>query len=92
MSEIKQPCEYLKAVHKRIDKLENKVEDINALATSIAVVDEKVKQVGYDVSEIKESVNKITNIPIKRYEKFIGGAIGALATGLVGAIIALILR
>ena len=86
------PCEYLKAVHKRIDKLENKVEDINALATSIAVVDEKVKQVGYDVSEIKDNINKIADIPIKRYEKFIGGAIGALATGLVGAIIALILR
>lgn len=86
------PCDVVKSAHKRIDKLEAKVEDINLLATSIAVVDEKVKRVGHDVSEIKESVSKITDIPIKRYEKFIGGAIGALATGLVGAIIALILR
>ena len=84
------PCEYLKAVHKRIDKLENKVEDINALATSIAVVDEKVKQVGYDVSEIKDSIDRIADIPIKRYEKLIGGAIGALSAGLVGAVLALI--
>ena len=86
------PCDVVKSAHKRIDKLEAKVEDINLLATSIAVVDEKVKRVGHDVSEIKETVSKITDIPIKGYEKFIGGAIGALATGLVGAIIALILR
>lgn len=81
-----------KSAHKRIDKLETEVKDIHVLTASIARVDEKVDNVCKSVDEIKTDVKRFSEIPTQRYEKFIGAAIATLTTGLVGAILALILK
>ncbi len=89
---VQEALDSAKSAHKRIDKLESEVKDIHVLTASIARVDEKVNNVVCDVSEIKTDIKKITAVPAQRYEKAITAAIGAIATGIVVALFALILK
>lgn len=81
-----------KSAHKRIDRLEKEVKDIHILTASIARVDEKVDNVCKAVDEIKTDVKRFGEIPSQRYEKFVTALIGTLATGLVCAVLAIILK
>lgn len=81
-----------KSAHRRIDGLENEIKDIRGLTSAMARVDTKVDGLESDVKEIKSDVKAITARPGKNWDKFTGAIIAALASGLVAAILALILK
>lgn len=81
-----------KSAHKRIDDLEKKLDDIHALAVGVARMDEEMKNIKTDVSEIKDDMKKVAARPGQRWDKLIAAAIGAIASGLIAAILTQILR
>ena len=75
------------SAHKRIDALEREVKDLRTLTLAIAKVDSKV-----DVEEIKQEVEKVTARPAQWWDKLIAAALGALASGIVAAVLTQILK
>lgn len=87
------------SAHRRIDKLEEDVKDTKAIAMAVARMDEKLDNTTNDVVEVKENIKEVSqkldsvaDVPKKRYERFIDAGIGAVSTGLIAAILALILK
>lgn len=81
-----------KSAHKRIDTLEGKVNDLHELTAAVAGVKTKVDDLVTDMGEIKEDVKKVTDRPAQWWDKLVAAAIGAVASGLVAALLAQILR
>jgi TPP-dependent trihydroxycyclohexane-1,2-dione (THcHDO) dehydratase len=81
-----------KSAHRRIDGLEAEVKDIRGLTAAMARVDQKVDGLDSDVKEIKADVKVITSRPGKWWDKLVAAAIGAVGTGIVAAILAVILK
>ena len=93
MSDIAQEAlDSARSAHKRIDRLTEEVEDIRGLTAAMARMDEKVDGLDSDVKEIKADVKAITARPAQKWDTFTKAIIGALASGLVAAILALILK
>lgn len=86
-----QAMESAKSAHKRIDTIEKEVSDIHELAAAMAKVNTKVDGIINDMGEIKTEVKKVSDRPRIWWDKLIAAAIGAIATGIVGAILSVIL-
>lgn len=80
------------SAHKRIDALEREVKDLRTLSLAIAKVDSKVDNIKEDVEEIKQEVEKVTARPAQWWDKLIAAALGALASGIVAAVLTQILK
>ena len=87
-----QALDSAKSAHKRIDTLEHEVGDLRTLTVAVGKMGERLEGVKTDVEEIKTDVKAITDKPRKLQDKVIAAVVVALATGLVGAILALILK
>lgn len=85
-----QALESSKSAHKRIDALEKEVSDIHELAEAMAAVSVNVDNLKKDVSEMKEEVKKVADRPKVWWDKLVAAALGAVAAGVVGAILSLI--
>lgn len=81
-----------KSAHKRLDVLEKEVSDIHELTASINVVNEKVDTLTDNMSEIKNEVRKFSQRPGQMWDKLVAAMIGAAGSGLVGALLTLILK
>lgn len=81
-----------KSAHHRIDALEHEVGDLRTLTVAVGKMGERLDGVKTDVEEIKTDVKAITDKPGRLQDKLIAAALTALATGLVGAILALIVK
>ena len=75
----------VKSAHKRLD-------DMNKLIESIRDVATEIKYLRDDVNKLSADIENVKNRPAKFWDKLIGAIVGAFATGLVGAGLALILR
>ena len=80
------------SAHKRLDTLERDVIDLRALTVAVGKMGERLDGVKTDIEEIKTDVKAITDNPRKLQDKLIAAALTALAAGLVGAVLALILK
>ena len=80
------------SAHKRIDALEREVKDLRTLTLAIAKVDSKVDNIKEDVEEIKQEVEKVPARPAQWWDKLIAAALGALASGIVAAVLTQILK
>lgn len=96
---VTQARDSAKSAHKRIDTLEEKVDDLHELTAAVASVNTKVDDLANDMGEIKENVKevtedvrKVTERPAQWWDKLVAAAIGAIASGLVAALLAQILR
>lgn len=78
--------------HHRLDAVETEMKDIRSLTSAMAAVNEKVDNLKDDVIEIKADVKEITKRPMKLWDRLIAAAIGAIATGLVAAVLSLVLK
>lgn len=76
----------------RISDLEGEVKDIRQLTTAVVQVNNKVDNLKTDVTELKSDVKSLNARPGKWWDKLASAALGALATGIVAAILALILK
>ncbi|MDD5952634.1 MAG: hypothetical protein PUC32_03120 [Oscillospiraceae bacterium] len=90
--ELVRMSESLKSAHKRISNLESKVEDLHALTVAVATVNTKVDNLGSSVDEIKTEVKKVTERPGKWWDKLLAALLGAVGTGIAGAVLAQILK
>ena len=80
------------SAHGRIDTLERDVIDLRALTVAVGKMGERLDGVKTDIEEIKTDVKAITDKPRRLQDKLIAAALTALAAGLVGAVLALILK
>ena len=70
----------------RIADLEGEVKDIRQLATAMSCIDQKVDGISSDMDET------LNARPGKFWDKIAFTALGAIVTGLVGAVLILILK
>lgn len=87
-----QALDSARSAHKRIDSVEKDVRDIRQLTAAMARVDERVEGLDNDVKEIKADVKAITARPGRLWDKLIAAAVGAVATGFITAVLALVLK
>lgn len=73
---------------KRIGDLECEVKDIRQLAAAMSCINQKVDGLSKDMDEIKCDIKAISAHPGKLWDKIAAAALGALATGLVAAVLA----
>lgn len=73
---------------KRIDKLEEQTEAINRLATSMAVMAEKQDETTHIVTALDDKVTALESKPAKRWESLVEKVIWAVASALVGFLLA----
>jgi uncharacterized phage infection (PIP) family protein YhgE len=81
-----------RSAHKRLDTLEKEVSDIHELTASMKVMNEKVDDLTGDMIEIKTDLKKFSQRPAQLWDKLVAAAIGAIGSGLVGALLAQILK
>lgn len=81
-----------RSAHKRLDTLEKEVSDIHELTASMKAVSEKVDNLTGDMNEIKADVKQFRQRPAQLWDKLAFAAVGAIASGLVGALLSVILK
>lgn len=87
-----QALDSAKSAHKRIDDLTDEVKDIRGLTAAMATVNEKVDNLKSDMTEVKTDIKSISARPGQWWDKLVAAAIGAVSTGLIAAILKLILK
>ena len=80
--------ESAKQAHKRMDTLENKVENIYELTTSVKELAIETKAMRQDFNKMDERVKLIEEKPTKRYDNIINQIISIVVAGVVGFFIA----
>lgn len=73
---------------RRIEKLEEVQDEIRSLATSTAVMAQRLGEVENHVDEIKTSVKTLEDKPGNRWEKFVEKLIWLVVGGVIAAALA----
>ena len=76
----------------RLDEVEKRQEDMTELVQSVATTAQKQVDMDGDVQEIKKDVKGILEMPRKRLNAGIDGAIKGGVGALIGALMALVLK
>lgn len=82
----------VKSAHHRIDGLETEMKDMRELTTAVALVAQNVNGIQSDMTEVKADIKCLSAKPGKLWDTLIGGIVGAVAAGLVGALLLTILK
>ncbi|HKM32395.1 MAG TPA: hypothetical protein VJX95_02385 [Oscillospiraceae bacterium] len=81
----------MEAVLLRIDRVEREVERLSQRvgegAIAQACVDEKLSSMLVTLAELKESMARISQLPVKRWETLVSALISALAAMCVGILL-----
>ena len=72
----------------RLEDVENRQNNLDKLATSVAVLAEREKNVEANVEEIKGDVKSLTAKPAKRWDNLVSQIITLLVAAVVGFILA----
>lgn len=67
----------------RLDKVEEQTEAINKLATSVAVMTERVSSTGDKVDVLVDDVQSLKGKPAKRWESLVEKALWAVAAAVI---------
>lgn len=89
---VQEAIDSARSAHKRIDDLTKEVKDIHELTASMKAIHEKVEDLTGDMDEIKADVKKFSQRPAQLWDKLVAAAIGAIGSGLIGALLAQILK
>lgn len=81
-----------KSAHRRIDRLETEVNDLQKLTEAVAVTATNVARLQDDVTEIKEHVSALARAPADRWNAVIGYVLAALVSGIVGVVLGMVFR
>ncbi|MBE6722014.1 MAG: hypothetical protein E7572_05950 [Ruminococcaceae bacterium] len=87
-SKAQQALDSARSAHHRLDKLEDDVKDIHELAIAMSGMQAEMGNVKNDVTEIKDSVSTLKDHPAQLWNTLIVAIITALASGVVGFVIA----
>jgi ubiquinone biosynthesis protein UbiJ len=83
-----QALDSAKSAHHRIDKLEEDVKDVHTLAEAMAGMQKEMSNVKDDVTEIKDAVSTLKDKPTQLWNTIVIAVITALASGVVGFLLA----
>ena len=81
-----------KSAHRRLDRLESEVNDLQKLTEAVAVTANNVKRLQTDVTEMKNDVKALAAVPAKKWDAVIGYVMAALVSGIVGVVIGLVFK
>lgn len=73
---------------KRLDKVEQKQEDLSELVGTVKVLAEREETVEADVKEIKSDVKDLTNKPAKRWDNLVNQIISIIIAAVAGFLLA----
>ncbi len=68
----------------RLDEVENRQNNLDKLATSVAVLAEREKKVEDNVEEIKNDVKSLTGKPAKRWDNLVSQIISIIVAAIIG--------
>ena len=89
---VNEAIQQAKSAHRRLDRLEEEVNDLHKLTEAVAVTASNVSRLQEDVTEMKEDVKALAALPAKRWDAVIGYVMAALISGIVGVMIGLVFR
>lgn len=81
-----------KSAHRRIDRLESEVNDLQKLTEAVAVTASNVSRLQADVTEMKNDVKALAAVPAKRWESVVGYVTAALVSGIVGVMVGVLFK
>lgn len=73
---------------RRIHDIEKRQDNLEKLTNTVSVLVVKEDNIEKTVSEIKEDVKTLTDKPGKRWDLFITASISAVASGIIGFVLA----
>ena len=73
---------------KRLDRVEQKQEDLSELVGTVKVLAEREETVEADVKEIKSDVKDLTNKPAKRWDNLVNQIISIIIAAVAGFLLA----
>lgn len=76
---------------KRIDKVEERQDNLDALVTSVATLATEQEHIKDDVTEIKTDVKELTGRSGKRWDELIDKAIWAVCGGVLAWLVSMLL-
>lgn len=82
----------IKNLQERIDKLEHIFDVVNNLTVEIKQLALETKYIRIEQSKLSERVDVIEHKPEKRYDTIINTVLSTLTGGLVGALMAMLLK
>lgn len=85
LTAVEQRC---KSNGHRIDKLEERQEALETLATSVALMTQEQKDIKEDISEVKKDVKSLTSLPAKRWNDVVEKIVWLVIGGVVAAMLA----
>jgi len=85
LTAVEQRC---KSNGHRIDKLEERQEALETLATSVALMTQEQKDIKEDISEVKKDVKSLTSLPAKRWNDVVEKIVWLVIGGVIAAMLA----
>lgn len=76
----------------RLDALERLAAEIHEQGKNIALMVAEMQHTNEHIDALGERVSGLEKRPGALWDKFIGGVVGAVATGLVAAVLAVVLK
>lgn len=76
----------------RIDKLEEEVSEIKDLTIAVKEIATETKHMREEQNNMSKRLSTIEEKPAKNWDKVVSTAIGTIVGGLIGAVLALILK
>lgn len=73
---------------KRLDKLESRIDELDELTTSVALIAQDVGSVKSTMAEIKADVKELTAKPAKKWEDVSGKVLWLLIAAILGFVLA----
>ena len=89
---VDEAIQQAKSAHRRLDRVEAEVNDLQKLTEAVAVTATNVARLQDDVSEMKDDVKSLAAVPAKRWEAVIGYVMAALVSGIIGVIIGTVFK
>ena len=85
LTAVEQRC---KSNGHRIDKMEERQEALDKLATSVALMTQEQKAIKEDILEVKKDVKSLTSLPAKRWNDVVEKIVWLVIGGAVAAMLA----
>lgn len=85
LTAVEQRC---KSNGHRIDKMEERQEALDKLATSVALMTQEQKAIKEDILEVKKDVKSLTSLPAKRWNEVVEKIVWLVIGGAVAALLA----
>lgn len=81
-----------RSAHHRLDRLEADVNDVHTLAQAMAATQKEMENMKEDMGDVKGSLALLTAQPGGKWELLVNTVITAISTGIVSAVLVLILK